>query len=98
MTLEAMACGLPVVAASATGTTNLVSDGQTGALVEPGDAEAYADALEAYARDPALARTAWSSGPGLRRDPRLGPYQFGRAETYQRVIDKRRRYARLTRR
>ena len=46
VTLEAMACGLPVVAAVATGATNLVRDGETGLLVEPGDVEAYADALE----------------------------------------------------
>ena len=54
VTLEAMACGLPVVAAAATGASNLVRDGETGTLVQPLDIEAYADALEAYARDPDL--------------------------------------------
>ena len=29
-------------------------DGETGTLVEPGDIDGFADALEAYARDPAL--------------------------------------------
>lgn len=54
VTLEAMACGLPVVAARASGTTNLVRDGETGVLVEPTDAGAYAAALAHYASDKAL--------------------------------------------
>jgi len=51
VTLEAMASGLPVVAARATGSTSLVDDRVTGALVEPGDAEGFADALERLIRD-----------------------------------------------
>jgi phosphatidylinositol alpha 1,6-mannosyltransferase len=51
VTLEAMACGLPVVAAKASGTTNLVRDGDTGVLVEPTDAAAYSAALAHYASD-----------------------------------------------
>jgi glycosyltransferase involved in cell wall biosynthesis len=62
VTLEAMACALPVVAASASGTTNLVRDGETGVLVLPNGAEAYADALEAYARDPELRRRHGAAG------------------------------------
>ena len=46
VTLEAMACALPVVAAAATGATSLVRDGETGILVEPGDVDGFADALE----------------------------------------------------
>jgi glycosyltransferase involved in cell wall biosynthesis len=42
-----MACGLPVVAAAATGATSLVRDGETGVLVEPTDIDAFGDALEA---------------------------------------------------
>ena len=44
--IEAMACALPVVAVSATGATNLVHDGETGSLAEPGDTCALANALE----------------------------------------------------
>ena len=58
VTLEAMASGLPVVAARATGSASIVADGVTGRLVpatgKPGDAAAYADALAAYCTDPAL--------------------------------------------
>ena len=52
--LEAMASGLPVVAARASGNECLVSDGVTGALIAPGNITAYADALARYCTDPAL--------------------------------------------
>jgi phosphatidylinositol alpha 1,6-mannosyltransferase len=48
VTLEAMACGVPVVGANATGTSSLVRDGVTGRLIEPGDVAAFADALQSY--------------------------------------------------
>ncbi len=52
--LEAMASGIPVVAARASGNECLVSDGITGALVTPGDITGYADALTRYCTDPVL--------------------------------------------
>ena len=48
VTLEAMACGVPVVAADATGASSLVLEGETGHLVPPRDIAAYADKLAAY--------------------------------------------------
>ena len=45
VTLEAMAAGVPVVAARATGTVDLVDEGETGFLVPPRDCAAYADAI-----------------------------------------------------
>ncbi len=54
VTLEAMACGLPVVGANATGTSSLVADGITGRLIEPDDLNGYADALQAYIENPVL--------------------------------------------
>ena len=54
--LEAMACGLPVVATRNGGLAELVADGRTGTLVPPGDVDGIAAALEAYATDPTLRR------------------------------------------
>lgn len=52
--LEAMASGIPVVAARASGNECLVTDGATGALVTPGDIAGYADALAGYCTQPTL--------------------------------------------
>lgn len=51
VTLEAMACGLPVVAAHATGSASLVTDGVTGRLIQPGAIGAFGDALARYCND-----------------------------------------------
>ncbi|QYF95061.1 TIGR03088 family PEP-CTERM/XrtA system glycosyltransferase [Massilia sp. PAMC28688] len=53
--LEAMACQLPVVSTAVGGIPALVQDGVSGTLVPVRDAQAMAQALAAYARDPALA-------------------------------------------
>ncbi len=60
--LEAMASGIPVVAARASGNECLVTDGATGALVTPGDIPGYADALAAYCTDPALRNAHGNAG------------------------------------
>jgi len=51
--LEAMACGLPVVASAVDGTPEAVADGETGVLTPPGDAGRLAEALIGLLRDPA---------------------------------------------
>ena len=52
VTSEAMAAGVPVVAARATGAVDLVVDGETGLLVTPQDVGSYADAIQRFAIDP----------------------------------------------
>src|SRR3546814_18647526 len=51
VTLEAIACGLPVVAAPATGSASIVKHGQTGYLVPPGAINLFAHDLERACRD-----------------------------------------------
>jgi glycosyltransferase involved in cell wall biosynthesis len=56
VTLEAMACAVPPIAARATGASSLVADRVSGRLVPAGDIGAFADAVEAYVRNPDLRR------------------------------------------
>lgn len=62
VTLEAMASGLPVVAADATGNSCLVENGVSGSLIPPGDYRAFADAIEALIADPAARAAAGKAG------------------------------------
>jgi glycosyltransferase involved in cell wall biosynthesis len=52
---EALLCGAPVIAASSGGVTDIVIEGETGLVFGAQDANALADAVEKYARDPQLA-------------------------------------------
>lgn len=54
VTTEAMAAGVPVVAAHATGAVDLVEPGVTGFLVPPQNVSAYADAIQRLIEQPAL--------------------------------------------
>lgn len=55
--LEAMATGLPVVATYVGGNSELIVEGETGALVPPADVTSLASALVRYAKDDMRRRT-----------------------------------------
>jgi glycosyltransferase involved in cell wall biosynthesis len=62
VTLEAMAAGLPVVAAIATGSQSLVEDGVTGRLVRPGAIAGFSAALSRYCEDEEARLAAGAAG------------------------------------
>ena len=60
--IEAMASGIPVVAALASGSTCIINDRVTGRLVPPSDVMGFADALQAYLLDPGARAAAGAAG------------------------------------
>jgi len=95
VTLEAMACGLPVVAAEASGATNLVRDGETGILVQPGDVDAYSEAVGAYAADPDLRRRHGAAGLAFAETMNWDAINSVVMKVYLRVIERRARLQRI---
>lgn len=69
--VEAMACGLPVIASASGGLVEVVCDGETGTLVAAGDAAGFAAALDRYAREPDI-RAAHGSAGRQRCEERYG--------------------------
>jgi len=66
--LEALALARPVVASRVGGIPEVVEDGVTGLLVEPGDPEELAVAIERLVKDPALARSLAEAGARIARE------------------------------
>ena len=90
VTAEAMACGLPVVGADATGTSSLVEDGVSGRLVPPRAIMAYADAIAGYAGDRESLRSAGAAGAHAAAAYSWDTVNATLATTYLRVIAARR--------
>jgi phosphatidylinositol alpha 1,6-mannosyltransferase len=95
VTLEAMACALPVVAAMASGTSSIVRDAETGFLVDVSAIDEFADALEAYARDPELRRLHGEAGLALAKKMDWDTINSAVIRAYKHAIVKRERLARI---
>jgi glycosyltransferase involved in cell wall biosynthesis len=95
VTLEAMACGLPVIAAVATGATSLVKDEVTGKLSDPGDIDDFALSLAEYQRDPALRARHGAAGLAFARTMDWDAINSVVLHVYERVIERRDRLNRL---
>jgi glycosyltransferase involved in cell wall biosynthesis len=96
VTLEAMACALPVVAAEATGATNLVRHGITGMLVDGSSPDEFADALAAYASDPDMRRRHGEAGLAVAKTMDWDTINSAVIRAYKHAIVKRDRLARIT--
>ncbi len=96
VTLEAMACRLPVIAAQATGATNLVRHGTTGMLVDGTDPDEFAEALATYARDPDLRRRHGDAGLEVAQRMDWDTINSAVIRAYKHAIVKRERLARIT--
>ena len=86
VTLEAMACRLPVVAAAATGSESLVDDHISGRLIRPGAVHHFAEAVRAYVEQPDL--RARHGAAGEARSHQFGWDRINQAvaDTYLRLI------------
>jgi len=86
VTLEAMACSLPVVCAEATGSESLVDNGTSGRLIPPGHIRAFAQAVRAYVENPALRAEHGAAGEARSRDFSWDRINQSVADTYLRLI------------
>lgn len=89
VTLEAMACGLPVVAAAATGSESLVDDGISGRLIRPGAVRQFAEALRAYIEQPELRLAHGKAGEERSRDFEWDRINHAVAAAYLRLVRQR---------
>jgi glycosyltransferase involved in cell wall biosynthesis len=86
VTLEAMAAGLPVVAASATGSQSLVDDQVTGRLIRPGACDRFCDALAFYCRDEATRHAAGKAGCDVSQHYGWDEVNQSLVDSYVRII------------
>lgn len=89
VTLESMACGLPVVAAKATGSQSLVEEKVSGRLITPGAINQFADALQAYCVNSDLRAEHGNIGERRSLDYSWDAINQTVADTYLRLIRQR---------
>ncbi|MBQ0770749.1 MAG: glycosyltransferase family 1 protein, partial [Sphingomonadales bacterium] len=89
VTLEAMACGLPVVAAKATGSQSLVKNNDSGKLIPPGAVRGFADALQSYCENLDLRHTHGSAGEKRAEEYSWDQINNAVAQTYVRLVRQR---------
>ncbi|HMS20427.1 glycosyltransferase family 1 protein [uncultured Sphingorhabdus sp.] len=90
VTLEAMACGLPVVAAKATGSQSLVDDNRSGRLITPGAIAQFAEALRTYCENPTLRSEHGKAGEQRSLEYSWDAINQAVADTYVRLVRQRR--------
>jgi len=86
VTLEAMACCVPVVAAEATGSESLVDNGVSGRLVRPGAIHGFAEALRGYIESAELRAAHGAAGELRARDFSWDRINQAVADTYARLV------------
>lgn len=86
VTLEAMACGLPVVAAVATGSESLVDDNVSGRLIRPGAVHQFAEALKTYVEQPERRAAHGAAGEARSLEFSWDAINQTVADTYLRLI------------
>jgi glycosyltransferase involved in cell wall biosynthesis len=95
VTVEAMACGLPVVAAVSTGSANIVRDGITGMLVKVYEIDEFADALDMYIHDSELRHHHGEAGLAVAKTMDWDTINSAVIRTYVHAIHKRERLDRM---
>jgi glycosyltransferase involved in cell wall biosynthesis len=80
----------------ASGTSSIVNDGTNGVLVDSTDIEEFADALEAYARDPELRSRHAAAGVSFAQTMDWDRINSAVIRTYRHAIVKRERLKRIT--
>ena len=96
VTLEAMACALPVIAADASGAISIVRPGETGILADGGEPEEFAEALAAYARDPEMRRRHGAAGLEIAKTMDWDTINSAVVRAYKHAIVKRQRLTGMT--
>jgi phosphatidylinositol alpha 1,6-mannosyltransferase len=86
VTLEGMACGLPIVGADATGSASLITDGICGRLIRPGAVHQFAEALRGYVEQPELRAKHGNAGEARSLEFSWDLINQAVADTYLRLI------------